>query len=204
MKKARVFLIYCFIHLLLILFVSILSCWSTSCEFYDIPKNKIAFYNSAKKILSNPIVSNYLYVTGAETGYGFFAPNVLTTGFLQFEIKRKKYLIQFSSQENNIRYSNLCSKLIQDIVQPDQSVDTIHLLGEYKKYQTIGRADSLYDDLIVKNLIHNLLKRGSNSDTIKVALEIYNYPRLNKYDGNRYHKPYLIPLFEKQYYHESK
>ena len=145
--------------------------------------------------------SRYIsHYTGAETGFGFFAPNVLSSSVIVVEKDGKLNLPLFSNRENELRYNNLASSLTRDMLKRlEGGKDPLKLkkaiLG---KYATARDVDSAYTNLVLKNLAVPYLNSspsGSLRKFVAVKVLVYDYPSLADCAADKTIRSEFIPLY---------
>lgn len=192
----RYFLI---LHLVLIVLYNIVLTIDSYSKFsknakFNYLKDYISMFTNIKMI---KIYSRY---SGASTGFGFYAPNVLSSGFLSFTEKDKGYSFSFSNHENTIRYLSLNSIILQNALENiDKDTTNNKKITEIldKKYLKI---DSVFNDIMLKNLTSHFYKDTNVSRTINLKFLIYHYPSLEEISLSKIKpKGEFITLFEKEY-----
>ena len=135
--------------------------------------------------------------TGAETGFGFFSPNVLTSSVIVVEKKGKLILPPLSNHESEIRFTNLASHITSKMLEKSDRYDTMLLprpvLG---KYYTLEDIDSAYYNLVFKNIGAPHVDLGNlYGDTVVVKLLLYDYPTLASVRQGSEPRPEFISLY---------
>lgn len=171
--------------------------WDNYLSFYGKDKKESKLYSFLDNFTQNKISRSIARYTGAETGFGFFAPNVLTSSVIAIEKNGKVIIPSFSNHENEIRYTNLASGITSRMLEPSSEYDTMRLkkpvLG---KYTTREDADSAYYNLIFKNIAAPYMGYSTRSkDTITIKLLLYDYPSLKSYAASNGSGPEFVPLF---------
>lgn len=141
----------------------------------EIIENTILFFVKQKKY------QTFLNYTGLNTGYGFFAPNVLSS-FLIVDtnysngISEKDYCNSFlKTQEGKLRFSGINNLYVK-------TVD-----NEKEKTISLNKKQNKYLDVILKILSKNKLQ-GQGIDSVTTKVYLYYFPSLNEY-------PNLQPKF---------
>jgi hypothetical protein len=194
------------LHLVLIVLASVYMAIDSYSVLYKKENNGIVF-KGLSKILNNRYFDIYGKYTGAETGYGYYAPNVMSSGVLAFEHRGKQYGVPMHNYENTIRYMNLCSMFLQkEIQRMDRETkeelfskgQDIVLTNAIKKE---GNIDSLYYDILLKNMSAKFMSRFGDNDTMSVKLQVYDYPTLADFKASEMNnKAKLLTAYEKKYF----
>jgi hypothetical protein len=136
-------------------------------------------------------VQIYGKYSGFDMGYGFFAPNVLSSGDMVFEYKHKRLLPEVNSYEGNVRFSSVISRFIGHMVIPKEEKDTTAVdprynKPEYKiKFEKVCDIEDQYYELVLKNIAAKVYAQYNCNDTMKVKLYIYDFPSLASYRDNK-------------------
>jgi hypothetical protein len=127
----------------------------------------------------------YGYYTGAETGYGFYAPNVSNQVIFMFTVKDKNNniistdQIPFHSQEAYMRSIAISSQFLQQFEQEDSTeAKYMNAMAKSMALWTIDThpgAHSVSADLLLYNVASNfdIIKRNEKANYIK--LKHYEY-----------------------------
>jgi len=185
----RFITIFSVVHIAVIILVSINFSIDGYCRFYS--KAKPKGYAYVQRLIGNPWMEVYTKYTGAESGYGYFAPNVLSSGTFVFRYGNNIYYPALSNRENMIRYQNLASAFISHTVE-DRS---LHTPAERKADSVKNR----YFDLILKNMSVRFMQQHKFQDTLHAKLLLYEFPSLRQYDPRNSHSQFF-PLLERDYF----
>ena len=170
MKKINGFTIFAVLHIGFIICICSISAYNSYCEFYHF-KKKNPVIRSLSGILKPKVIQFYGRLSGCDAGYGFFAPNVRSSGIIMLENDSNKYTPQFKSLEAKLRFSTF-ENLVSDHILQDESTEnksTDSLINAYY--------DLLYKAIAVK--LYNEKKCKNPSSVI--GYDIYNAPSLAAY-----------------------
>lgn len=128
----------------------------------------------------NPISQGYYRITGTETGFGFFAPNVKSNGFLLPELCNSKQDFSLYTNEGNSRFSTLVSN------------STDYLTNRQKnKNESVKK----YNDLVIKNIALSMISRTPiKCENVKLSYYIIDYPALSSIKNEDKIMPNLIKI----------
>lgn len=118
--KRNLFIVWSLIHLSIAFLFSAYWAYEKYCLFYSKPLQNI-IKKIAMTVSSNSVVRGYGEITEATSNFGFFAPNVKSTGFVAIECNGKVLLPKFQNAEARIRFSQLESKTTDYIVNDYKS-----------------------------------------------------------------------------------
>jgi hypothetical protein len=214
MKFLKVYKLFFLLHLLVIACVSSYMSIDSYCAFYDqkVPSN--VFVKGMRKTLESTAFEVYGKYTGAETGYGFYAPNVISGGFLEFTKNGERMKLPIHNYENSIRFMNLSTSFVQQALRslenrekrmeklaqaltagPDEMELILKEVDEIKT----NCLDSAFFDLLARNMSTKFMKDFASNDTLSVKLKIYDYPTLADYKLS-YSTPQYLTAYEKKYF----
>ena len=142
-----VFLLFALFHLSTILINASVSAYHSYHSFYDKPKDSRLVKDLAKWT-HKPWVKEYGKFSGAECGYGFFAPNVRASSQLVIEGCGKQVTPEFSTHEGRLRYEGFLGDMIN-------SLDTDELKKDKDKIEDVLKE---YDKLLLKNVSLRTIK----------------------------------------------
>jgi hypothetical protein len=170
--KKKLFSLFAFFHIAFIVSTNLFNTYSIYCE-----DNQISINKTSKKIYSgicsNPFVASYARFSGAEAGYGFFAPNVKSTSVFISKSNDTELYPQFNSYETSVRYSGLISTLIGYV----DGLGKCTTPAEKK----IADMRMHFNELVMKNLsvkllnLHNLI-----ADSVYASLNYVKFPSLSE------------------------
>lgn len=144
--------------------------------FYEkkLPNN--IWYKGLDKIIANKYFEAYGKYTGAETGYGFYAPNVASSCVLVIEDGYgRKMQPMFTNYETTVRYLNMCSWLFHNsTTNIPEEVAGAKPVAFYKGLNS-HQIDSLYVEVLMKSISNKYITQG---DTLSVKLKVLDYPSL--------------------------
>lgn len=188
------------LHLLCSLANNLFGTWNGYLEFYNkTPRYKKFHTQFRDLIVSTP--SRYLsQYTGAETGFGFFAPNVLSSSVIVVEKDGKLNMPLFSNHENELRFNNLASSLTRNMLKRLEGHEKPLQLRKavLGKYFTASDVDSAYNNLLLKNLaVPYLNTSGSHTarNVVSVKMLVYDYPSLAECAADKEPASEFIPLY---------
>ncbi|MBA3829036.1 MAG: hypothetical protein H0X33_08875 [Taibaiella sp.] len=175
-------------------------------DFYQVDKsaNKInkdlnSFCTVTSKFIYLTPCMYYARYTGADCGYGFFAPNVLSSGAMSFVYKNKNIIPKFSTYEGKVRFSSLISNFISHTVNKSSiNTDTAEIKHKNQVYKNIDDLNDKYYDLVMKNIAAKVIVDNFCTDTITIKLFMYEFPNLKKY-GPHDTKGSYIPLKQNRF-----
>lgn len=191
MVKQRIFIVLALFHFGVIILYNILS---TSYGYQEIygkasPNQERHSLISKMKALSHlSSITQYAQFSGAETGYGFFAPQVGSQYISTFEFydEKGKLLSRTNApglekNESFIRYSSYLD-LYQDM-----------LLAEGNKTAS-DVLDIRYAKAILYSMAERLIKKNPEAKSIKASIHLYKTPLLKNY--SREQDVQFIPIHE--------
>lgn len=184
--KKNYFKIFVAFHIMFIICICTISTYSNYCTFYNLKKESVLI-NQMGKLLAPKLVQIYGKLSGCDSGYGFFAPNVRSAGIIILENNNVKYTPEFKNLEARIRFSTF------------ESTISNHLLEQKDTLQTNSTTDSLmraYNDLLFKAIAVKLInEKACESQTPTISYNIYDYPSLEMFrKGER--QPSLQKLYQ--------
>jgi hypothetical protein len=187
------------LHLLLVILYNIVMTIDSYSKFSK-DKSFNSISNNISKFTNLKMIKLYSRYTGSSTGFGFYAPNVLSSGFLSFTDEDKTYAFSFKNHENTIRYLSLNTVILQNALEAmDRDTSKKTEINEIldKKYLEI---DSVYTDIMLKNLTSHFYTDTNISKAINLKFLIYHYPSLEEMNKFKI-EPMgeFITLFEKKY-----
>jgi hypothetical protein len=206
--------IFLFAQILSIILISVYLSITSTCYLYQKPVPNNALVRGMMRTMANPVFTTYTKYTGAEMGYGFFAPNVISSGYVFIKKNGKQCDFKLSNQESWIRYMDLCHVFVaaaisdeiknegikKGMIKPDKV---------YKEYVTSNKikysnVDSLYYDLLLKGISYRYMKDFKLTDTLDVQLRIYDYTHLADFKKPSDKNLTSFVIYEKKYFRHSK
>ena len=167
--KKYAFFVFASFYILCIVFNSVCSTYIVSCDYYGVKKNNL-FVASLHWFLRIESVRVFTHLTGSDSGYGYFAPNVKSNGLLMTEACGQKLVPQFNSFEARIRYRSITSRLIDDVLS---NRDTTGMNPAKLKLEKD------YNNLVYKNIALKLLNDNHcTDDSMRVSYNIIVLPSL--------------------------
>jgi hypothetical protein len=174
--KKYLFPLFATFYIVCIVLNSILSCYNISCDYYAI-KNDNPLVSAIKTFLRVDIVRVYAQVTGARTGYGFFAPNVKSNGVIITESCGQKMMPDFNAFETKIRYHTLSSCLVDDIFNERDSTQI---------NKANAQLETDYYNLAFKNIALKLMNdKGCTADSVSISYNVIAFPTLAEKRTNK-------------------
>ena len=166
-KGIPFFKCYTFMHLSFLIIVCSVSAYTNYNEFYQL-KKKSVLVDQLTKIFKPTIVSIYGRLSGCDASYGFFAPNVRSSGVIIVENNGKQYRPTFKSNEASIRFSSLESRISEPFFEN---------IDEEKK--TNDSLINAYYNLLFKAIAVKLLnEKKLKSYSTSVNYQLYDFPSL--------------------------
>ena len=159
------------INLILVCIHSIFSTIETSYDFYELKKPEHKVYQYVEKFITSNLISTYSKYTGANTGYGFFAPNVLSSCTVYINDFGKKYEIRVRNMENYNRISTLYSQLLtHELDKKNKNTEKENM-----------KLEERYNELLYKAILsyHKSIFQLSNNVSLK--LDLYNFVDLKHF-----------------------
>jgi hypothetical protein len=152
------------------------------CHFYQLKENALfsKFYNS---YFLNTTFNYYGKLTGAGAGYGFFAPNVRTSGLILGECGGKKIFPKFKSFESDLRFSALSAKITNNLLEGTDTIANKTLKDRY--------INLIFKSIAVK--IYN--QNNCTQDTALISYNLMAFPTIPEYAAG-HHDYYLIKVKE--------
>jgi hypothetical protein len=174
--KQYIFPLFAAFYIVCIVLNSIRSCYNMSYDYYAIKKDS-PLISAIDMFLRVDIVRVYAQVTGAGTGYGFFAPNVKSSGVVITESCGQKMMPHFNSFETKIRYHSLSSCLVDDIFNKRDST-------QITKANVQLEMD--YYNLAFKNIALKLMNdTGCTADSVSISYNVIALPTLAEKRTNK-------------------
>ena len=172
----RIFKLIIVAHIILLVCNSIFMTIHSYTSFYEkkLPDN--IWYKGVGRLIANPYLEANGKYTGAETGYGFYAPNVASSCIMVLEDGNgRKMQPSFGNYETTLRYLNMCSWLFHNATSKNKEA-----FGDRKPialYDGLNRkqVDSMYVEVLLKSISNKYMVRG---DTLSLKLKILDYPSL--------------------------
>lgn len=185
MKKMNYFKIFALLHLVFIICICTLSTYDSYCEFYKLKKDTVVL-NQLGKLLRPKLIQYYSKISGCDAGYGFYAPNVRSTGIIIVENNQAHYSPTFKNLEAHIRFSTFENTISNYLLTNDT-------LTENRSLDSLSRA---YNDLMFKAIAVKLLnEKKCESQNPVLTYNLYEYPSLAMYrKGER--QALLQPLYQ--------
>ncbi len=147
--KKKLFISFAIFHVLYILVANAGSAYFNYCEYYEKTVNA-AVEKSYTTAINNKLCSYYSRYTGANTGFGYFAPNVRSAVSLTCRYKDTEDIEPvFKTREASLRYENLIGALIDHVSLKSKPKEE----WERKTFETQYK----YNELIFKNVAVNIL-----------------------------------------------
>ena len=174
--KNNYFRIFATLHIIFIICISSISAYNSYCEYYKIKKDSLII-NQLSKILIPKFMQLYGRISGCDAGYGFFAPNVRSSGIVVLENNHVKYCPEFKSLEARIRFSTF------------ESTISDHLLDNTPiKDKTNDSLSTAYYDLLFKAIAVKLLnEKKCESLSPIITYNLYDFPSLEMYRKGERH-----------------
>jgi len=147
--RKKLFIGFAIFHILYIFIANLCSGYFNYCEYYDKTANKKLdkYYTAA---INNKICTYYAKYTGANTGFGYFAPNVRSAVSLTCSYNGSEDIQPtFRTREGSLRYENLIGALIDNITLREEPTKD----WQRKAFETQCK----YNELVFKNVAVNIL-----------------------------------------------
>ncbi len=186
--KQNLFLLFVIFHFAVIILIAISTTINSWYQLYNEnrqPNQEPKIIKSFNTISRSPVISNYTFFTGLDTGYGFFAPNVASVCQIQFIVKNDSnkiidilYMPEFTSVESISRYATLMGKFQERLKRFNVKEKSNYLL---------------YLDVVAKSMSKQILKKYPAKYSMDVMLFLPKYPTLKQYNEGLV-KPLNIPI----------
>ncbi len=121
-------------------------------------------------LLYNTPLLVYGKLTGTGVGYGFFAPNVKSSGLFIGDCDGQQIMPKFNSFESAMRFSTLSSTISDDMFIQTSANDTTKALID-------KCSDAIYKAIAVKMYNQN----NCVQDTLYLSYNIIMFPTLKQY-----------------------
>ena len=168
MKKTA-FTVFATFYIVCIVFNSVCSTYITHCDYHGVKKTS-SLVGGLQWFLRNEPIQVFAHLSGADSGYGYFAPNVKSNGILMTEACGQKLVPQFNSFETRIRYRSISSRLMDDVLS---GRDTTLMTPAALKLERD------YNNLIFKNIALKLLNDNHcTDDSMRISFNIIELPSL--------------------------
>lgn len=141
--KKKFFAAFAVFHLLFIAVSNLCSSYVNYCEYYDKPADS-SLLNCYTALVNNTLCTYYAKYTGANTGYGYFAPNVRTAASLDCSYNGTGMQPAFRTKEASLRYENMVGSLIENVTLKYKPSEEWQRKAFEVKYK--------YNELIFKNI----------------------------------------------------
>ena len=203
--KLRLCIIFFGLHIFLIALTSTYMSINSYYTFYDDKEMPVKVMKPLANVLFNKFTRAYSTYSGAETGYGFFAPNVMSSGMLYFSQNGSPRYMSLRNQECLTRYMNMSGSFVFSALEEardrqKKSKKHIPIVREQKGYAYL---DSCYRDLLLKNISMRFMNGFKASDTLSVKLNVFDYVTLADYKENLPVKYSYITMYEKKYFYKN-
>ncbi len=170
--KKKLLLAFITFQILFVLYFSCYTAYSSYCEFYKI-KMDSSVARITKKLVDTKFIDTYGSFSGCNTGYGFFAPNVRSTGTIQFENGNNTYYPKFKTNEAENRFSVFVDK-ISDFLLEDEEEKKVKNKNDSVKVK--------YYNLLYKAVAARLFNENMcNNKVSYISYNLYDYPSLQQY-----------------------
>jgi hypothetical protein len=147
--RKKLFIGFAVFHILYILIANLCSAYFNYCEYYDKTANA-KLEKSYSYVINNKLCTYYSRYTGANTGFGYFAPNVRSAVSLSCLYNGADDIQPvFSTREASLRYENLIGALIDNVTLKSKPTEE----WQRKTFETQYK----YNELIFKNVAVNIL-----------------------------------------------
>lgn len=153
---------FTFFHILTLILTGIISTDQLYSKYNEVKPTKAI--EKIYKFQYNVFSQGYYRLTGTETGFGFFAPNVKSNGFLLPEFCNSKQDFSLLTNEGNSRFSTLVANAT-----------------DYLTTRTKNKNESVnkYNELIIKNIALSVLSRTKlKCRDVKLSYYVIDYPSL--------------------------
>lgn len=168
------FFIFVIVQLSIAMIYSITSTLDGYIQLYYFDKendNAPIMLDRLKWVQNTMFVKYYGILSGLDTGYGFFAPNVASVCQIQFEIKRSTgsellNMPQLNSVESISRYATLMGQFQQKLLSVNKS-----------------GSENQYLDVVIKAMATQMLKRYEDANSVVAVLYVSKYPSLKSYSA---------------------
>jgi hypothetical protein len=157
-------------HVGFIMLICSYSAYHKYCRFYKISENALVKKVNAAAFFNKPMLC-YGKITGTGTGYGFFAPNIKSSGIIMGDCDGKKIYPVFNSFESAMRFSVLSSRVTDYLTSSDEPTGILDKELRDKYYGLI------FKSIGVK--IYN--QNHCTQDTFFVSYNILDFPELKTY-----------------------
>lgn len=171
MKKNKIFNIYTILHLVFIAGIAGISAYNSYCDFYKLKKN-----DTVKHVVSSVMgfkpLQWYGRITGCDAGYGFFAPNVRSSGRVSMENGNSRYVPHFRSREASLRFSTFESIISERLIRDKDTSIT----------KEIDSLTNRYFDLLYKNIAAKIYNQQHlRYPKVVVSYHLFEPPTLAAY-----------------------
>jgi len=157
-------------HITFIIVICAYSAYHKYCRFYKVKENTLIKQVNAVLFFNKPILY-YGKLTGTETGYGFFAPNIKSNGIIIGDCDGKKIYPRFTNFEAMMRFSILSSRVTDYLISSDESADVRDKETKVKFY-----------NLVFKSIAVKLYNQNKcRHDTMFMSYSIIEFPALSEY-----------------------
>ena len=166
----KVVLFWAIIHLLTIIVITLLTMVGGYKSFYysDSQKKESSIETVLSGVVHSNVVRSYTTLSGINTGYGFFAPNVASEVFTEFILFNKDsvpvkqiYSPKFYHNESWHKYSTMLGTYLDEVFNRDTS-----------------KAISLIQKLRTDNIVNKVFQDYPEAKTINGKVYIFKYPSL--------------------------
>jgi hypothetical protein len=137
------------------------------CDFYNYEKDS-KVYKGIARLIDKPVVSNYLAISGFETGYGFFAPNVCSQIHIAYDFidSTGKLIAQkapeFDQHEGFLRFTTCYTDFVNAYFEPEPDSLSVKI-----------------SDAMIKCVGRNMAKKVDGCSDVEANVYLYEYPKLS-------------------------
>jgi hypothetical protein len=171
-------------HLASILLHAGMNAYHSYTGFYDLkPNESLKWFQ--QKVVNGPVLTAYGRISGTECGFGFFAPNVRSSGALTLGGCGQKLMPEFKTHEGRLRYEGFIGDMINDISRENkQHADT-----------TLFAMKDNYNKLLLKNIATTTIKQQPKPCALyKMDYCLIDFPDLSEVREHGPRAPKLVPM----------
>lgn len=161
-------------HIFLVISVAGISAYDSFVQFYKINTvdREAYFYSFFSRIINSDFCRFYAQLSGTDTGYGFYAPNVKAGAVVQLEIDNNIFLPTLDTHEGNHMLNTLIGGMTNRIIEQSEETQV--------KHEELNLETRL-NELCLKNIAIYFASKGiipNDTQEFKLHYCIVLYPSL--------------------------
>jgi len=161
-------------HIGFIILVCSYSTYHKYCRFYNVPENQ-AIKKTNMALFTGNVLTYYSRLSGTGAGYGFFAPQIKSTGLIIGDCDGNRIGARFKNFETMMRFNVMAGRVTDYLITKDDGSPITDSVLKSKFY-----------DLVFKSIAVKVYNQNQCSqDTLHLSYNIVNFPTLRQYRAGR-------------------